>query len=51
MSLTDFWATTPWEFACAVEGWNKAKGSEDMPQAMSDTEFGTLVESVDNTYG
>jgi hypothetical protein len=40
-----------WQFMACVEGWNRANGSEEKPQAMSDTEFEALVESVDNTYG
>jgi hypothetical protein len=28
MSMTDFWNCSLWEFAAAVEGWNKAQGGD-----------------------
>jgi hypothetical protein len=34
MSMTDFWNCSLWEFAAAVEGWNKAQGG-GAPDPMS----------------
>jgi hypothetical protein len=43
MSMEDFWDSTPWQFAAAVEGWNKAQGGEDKPPPMSPERFDQIL--------
>lgn len=44
MSMADFWACSLWEFACAVDGWNRAHGGDDRPGPPSDAEFDAMME-------
>lgn len=34
-----------WQFAAAVDGWNKVHGAEPEPEAPSDAEFDAMVEA------
>ena len=34
-----------WQFACAVDGWNRVHGSEPKPEAPSDAEFDRMIEA------
>lgn len=43
MSLEEFWRCTPWQFAAAVTGWNKAQGGEDMPEPPGDAAFDAML--------
>jgi hypothetical protein len=33
-----------WQFAAAVDGWNRVHGSEPKPEAPSDAEFDRMLE-------
>lgn len=33
-----------WQFALAVDGWNKAHGGDDEPPAMTGEEYDALIE-------
>jgi hypothetical protein len=46
MSLAEFWHCTPWQFAAAVNGWNKSQGGEDKPDPPSEAEFEAMIEEV-----
>lgn len=43
MSLADFWDCSLWEFAAAVDGWNRAQGG-DQPEPMSPERYEALLE-------
>jgi hypothetical protein len=34
-----------WQFAAAVDGWNRVHGSEPKPEPMADDEFDRMVEA------
>jgi hypothetical protein len=34
-----------WQFAAAVDGWNKVHGGETKPEAPSDAEFDAMIEA------
>lgn len=36
---------TPWQFAAAVDGWNKAQGGDDKPTPMSNDRFDSILKS------
>lgn len=35
MSLSDFWNCSLWQFAAAMEGWNRAQSGGDKPERMT----------------
>ena len=46
LPLSDFWNSTPWEFAAAVEGYNRHQnGGEDKPGPMTPDRFDQLVKA------
>lgn len=34
-----------WQFAAAVDGWNKVHGGEPQPEAPADDEFDAMIEA------
>lgn len=43
MSMDDFWNCSPFEFAAAVDGWNRAQGGDDRPAPMTPERFDELL--------
>lgn len=43
MSVQEFDACSPWEFAAQVEGYNRHNGGDDKPAPMTPEQFDELV--------
>lgn len=46
MTQEEFWWSTPWQFAAAVNGWNKSQGGGDKPPPMSDATYEALLAEI-----
>jgi hypothetical protein len=45
LTPADVDACSFWQFAAAVDGWNRVHGAEPKPQAPSDAEFDAMLET------